>query len=85
MKEVFADETSLKLLSKYILKNKTFILHFMINSEYFLINKAAFGGLVFHLHLKICYFDELVGDNRGRNHRCDIAWTARICTKVEKY
>ena len=26
----------------------------------------------------MCNFGELMGDNRGRNHRCDVAWTARI-------
>ena len=64
--------------SATILKKNPFILHFMINSEYFLTIKAAFGGLEFHLGLEMCNFGELMGDNRGRNHCCDVAWTARI-------
>ena len=78
MKEMFADEASLNLLSTYdILKNQTFILHLMINSEYFLVIKDIFGGLAHSLGLQRCYFGELMGDNRGRNPCCDIAWSAR--------
>ena len=45
MKEKFADETSLNLLSKYdILKNQTFILHLVVNFECFLANEVIFGG-----------------------------------------
>ena len=40
MGEMFADEASLKLLSKSdILKNKTFILHVMVDFEHFTQSK----------------------------------------------
>ena len=46
--------------------------------EYFFTSKAALGGLASRLGLKMCYFEYLMGDDRGRYHRCDVAWTARM-------
>ena len=68
MKEMFADETSLKLLSKSnIFLSKTFILYLMIQFEYFLtvIDLQVLWSLVNNL-FRPRYFADLLGNNWGR-------------------